>query len=114
ELQLGDRKRVHERPGLRPVAEDRELDGQALTMLLEELVDALHVRLDESARLVGDHGQVELRSASETERPHEAIRFEPGLAKHFRETPLRRAAVDVHLPESVLRGDVPLSEEDVM
>jgi hypothetical protein len=83
-------------------------------VLLEELVHSLHVGLDEAARLVGDHAEVELRGASEAQRAHEAIGLETWLAQHLREPSLGGAPVDVHLPEAVLCGDVPLREEDVV
>ncbi len=83
-------------------------------MLRDELVHAVGERLNDLERRRRRDRQIEGRGAREADRPHEPVGLEAGLAEHLGQTTGGGTTVEVHLPKAVLRGDVPLKEEEIV
>ncbi len=112
--QLAPGEDVERRPGLRRVAQQRELDRQAAAMGGEEGVDALAIGLEDAARLGVEQRPVALGGAAEAEREHQPVGAAQRRSQQLREPAVAHPAVELHLPETVLGVHVALRKEEVV
>ena len=116
----GHRERRHalerhlRRPGLGRVAEQRELDRWPV-------VHERDVRIDSGDECRGDRAGVgcvarplRVHVAAVCEQPGESIPGDVRRAEDLCEPPFADSPPQIHLKESVLRGDEPLGEEEVV
>jgi hypothetical protein len=104
-----DRDRVGDRPRPRVIAEHRELDRQR-TCRFEKVIDAARVRC-KPAQVLGLHlPRVFFGRAPHAHAARLAVDLDHRRADDFGERARCKSADCVHLPQPVLRGNVPLKE----
>ena len=101
-------------PGLGLVAEQNELRRQQLGVGLQIGVHAGGVGLVDRLHLGRELLEVALGDAVETQRAQEPVGLDAGLAHHRREPRLADPALQLKLPEPVLRVDVAHGEGAVL
>ena len=101
-------------PGLGLVAEQNELRRQQLGVGLQIGVHAGGVSLVDRLHLGLQHLEVALGDAVEAQRAQEPVGLDGGLAHHRREPRLADPALQLKLPEPVLRVDVAHGEGAVL
>ena len=101
-------------PGLGLVAEQDELGRQQLGVGLQIGVHAGGVGLVDRLHLGREHLEITLGGAVEPQRAQEFVGLDAGLAHHGREPRLPDPALQLQLPEPVLRVDVAHGEGAVL
>jgi len=102
-------------PRLRGLAQQREFDRfrRVAALRTEAGIDARGVCLDHRAVRFAHEGPVCTAQPVEPERATGAIRIQRQAAEQFAQTPTRKPAIDLHLPEPVLRVHEPLGKEGI-
>ncbi len=108
-----DEHRIDGLPAARLIVEQAELGGKRVGFA-DVGVDAAGVVLEEAAILRGEAGGEPLRSLPELEHALDAVMLDEVAAENFRDFAGSDAAHHVHLPETVLRGDVALCGDQVV
>ena len=103
-----DGERVGGLPGLRPVLEKFELNGEIVLVLVNEAVDAAGVGVHDGARFVVEESGVAFGRWAEAEQTEMLVDADGRGAEDFRELATGYAAEEIHLPEAVLSHDVAL------
>ena len=101
-------------PGLRLMAEQDELGRQQLGVGLQIGVHAGGIGPVDRLHLGREHREVALGDAVEAQRAQEPVGLDGGLAHHRREPRLADPALQLKLPEPVLRVDVAHGEGAVL
>jgi len=109
-----DEDGVARRPGSRLVAEETEFEWEMGALELDGGVDSCGVALD-LVELVGREGcEGSVGGVAQFESALEAVVGEEGWAEDLGESSCGVAAEGIHLPETVLRGDEALGEEEIV
>ena len=103
-----DGERVGGLPGLRPVLEKFELNGEIVLVLVNEAVDATRVGVHDGARFVVEESGVAFGRWAEAKQTEMLVYGDGRGAEDFRELATGNAAEEIHLPEAVLSHDVAL------
>ena len=80
----------------------------------DEGVDARHIGIEHRPRVGVEGGVIGLRARAKAEAAHQEIVLQPRPPGDFRPAAERAAAVVLHLPQAILRVDIPLREKYVM
>src|ERR1043166_5747816 len=114
-------------PRLRLEAQQAELDRQGFEMRFDIAVDARAIAFQNREFVFGEEGQRRDGRAAYAEEAEEIIEIRQGLstevdgkiagkppvAENLRGAPAQRAAVELHLPEPLLRVQISLREKEI-
>ena len=105
--QLGHDGAVRRTPGLRLVPQEQELRRkprlQEPQRACQEGIDAARIGLERGSGVAGQRPERALGMAVKVKRAQENVRAQGALAEDLREAALAGAALQLHLPEPVLR-----------
>ena len=110
----GDHRRVFRQPGLRGVAQDAELKRQVIAMRVDVGIDATRVVFKAHAIFWGEGFQSLAGGCAQSKDALFFVALQQIGTQDFREFSRGVAAHAVHLPETVLSGDITLGEEQVV
>src|SRR2546426_3650935 len=110
----GNCQRVGGPPGLRFVTEEREFQRKVVLVLLDELVYAAGIGFDNLVSFGLEKRGIAVRGAAEPEGVKIPVSRKRPQTKNFGKLASREAPQQVHLPEAVLRHDVPLRLGEIL
>ena len=86
---------------------------EAVPVLVDECVDATRIGIDQAGDLAREQGGLAFDDAREAQDADEPVGIERDSAEDLREPAAGGAALELHLPQAILRMHIPLGEEQV-
>jgi hypothetical protein len=111
---LGKDERVQGLPRFGGVSQNGELERQTIFVLRDERIHTARVRFQNMARLIAQMAQIIFGGARQADRAQQTIGVERDRTKDFCEFAMRQPAIQLHLPQAILRVNVPLRENEIV
>src|SRR5260370_26476692 len=109
-----DRKRIDFLPGSRLIAQEPELDGQAMVVGGNEGIHPASVRAEQIPRVSIELLNGPRHGLAESERPIFDVESQGALPKNLRELSFREPTANVHLPKAGLGGTETLGQKQIL